>query len=636
MKLKNGIFAILLMIAMLALVPAVSAVDYSFWDSHFIDLPTAETPSAGVSPSGIQHVYSDSSPIIGPTMGAVCAAKGGTVVTYWGSEIRGIDQTGGYGHYRSYIYSLTSAQDPAAYYVMYPAAGTNSLFRKGQNNGSTSNWAYVDGAAFQDFIKCRINSTDTIVRSGPTYVYHAGSSPIDYNYPNLTIKIFSTSTGITIPRVDVSVQVNPDLVLSGKTDLNGEVFFGMVGSNSLNSNKTITVSKVGYNTSVTFVNLTEDKYVSVHLSDAAWDTSGTKAVVYLDIIDESTSAAISGATIGIKNTTNEINPWYYNTYSDSTIAFTTDGTNDLAVGQVVEFAGYKSGSYSAGHTDPVSILAPVTRTSLKLTKSDVVDPIDIVNGSYYWYPVTVVDSVSGNAISGSSLNYQVTDDLYWINKTSATGKFNITGKGMMGLFPLENGDTIMIEGNADGYIRGGFALGVDSDNTGTTQYVNLVPSDYAPNAGNFTAVFLAYDDDTTAALSGVSLELKKASFSTSKTTGTSGSATFKNLIGGDTYTLTAIKSGYTTLTKTITGGSGNVVSIDVPMSSESINPTWKPTTITTYGPGYNGSITSSELNEKGASGLNELMDLVITGKLWLLGLLLIVVFAVRKAFGVGK
>jgi len=570
---KRYFFAVLLVIAMLVLVPAVSAVDYSFWDSHFIVGPIASTPSAGVSPSGIQHVYSDSSPIIGPTMGAVCAAKGGTVLTYWGSEIRGIDQTGGNGHYMGYIYSLTSAQDPAAYYVMYPAAGKYSLFRVGQNNGSTSNWAYVDGAAFQDFIYCRINSTDTLVRSGPTYVYHAGSSPIDYNYPNLTIKIFSTSTGITIPRADVTVRVTSTSTLSGKTDLNGEITFGMVASTSENSNKTITASKVGYNTSVTSVNLTENTQISVYLDDAPWDTSGTKAVVYLDIIDESTSAAISGATIGIKNTTNEINPWYYNTYEDSTIAFTTDGTNDLAVGQVVEFAGYKSGSYSAGHTDPVSILAPVTRTSLKLTKSDIVDPLDITNGSFFWYPVTIVDSVTGNAISGSSLNYQVTDDLYWINKTSATGKFNMTGKGMMGLFPFENGDTITIEGNASGYIRGGFALGVDSHNSGVTQFVSLVPSSYQATTGEWTAVLLAYDDDSTAALSGVSIQLKNATSRWSKTTTSSGSATFTGLISDDSYTLTASKSGYTTATKTITGWSTGIVSVDVPMSKLSTNPT---------------------------------------------------------------
>lgn len=399
-------------------------------------------------------------------------------------------------------------------------------------------------------------------------------SPINYGDLNLTVKVKSLTSGIDIPRADVEVWLTPDGDSRGygKTDLNGDATFALIPSTSATSLKNVTVSKVGYNSSSTIVDLTENTEITIHLQDAAWDTSGTKAVVYLDIVDETTNAAISGATIGIKNTTNEINPWYYNTYPGSTIAFSTDGTNDLAVGQTVEFAGYKSGFYSAGHTDPISILAPVSHASLSLSKSDMIDPLDIANGSYYWYPVTVVDSTTGNAISDSALNYQVTDDLYWVNKTSATGKFNMTGKGPMGVIRFENGDTIMIEGYADGYIRGGYALGVDSDNSGVTQFVSLVPSSYQAVSGEWTAVLLAYDDDSTAALSGVSIQLKNATSRFSKSTTSSGSATFTNLISGESYTMTASKSGYTTMTKTITGWSAGIVSIDVPLSKTSVNP----------------------------------------------------------------
>lgn len=537
---KRYFFAVMLVIAVLALVPAVSAV-YSTPPTESEVRSQWSGYQTWLSKAVFQgYAYTDTLVPVGTPAEKIA----------WCAKLNR---------------SLTSQQGNATLHV----SGTGYI--SGLENRLTPRYGGTNYAVYFDY-----NPECSSTPYGHYWwIGYSSKAPISYNLPNLTITAKSASSGMTIPRAEVTVVLtsSPYHDIRGNTDLNGEIIFSKLESTSENSNKTITVSKVGYNTSVSYVNLTENTEISVYLDDAAWDTSGTKAVVYLDIIDESTSAAISGATIGIKNTTNEINPWYYNTYSDSTIAFTTDGTNDLSVGQTIEFAGYKSGSYAAGHTDPISILAPVTRTSLKLTKSDVVDPLDIVNGSFYWYPVTVVDSVSGNAISGSSLNYQVTDDLYWINKTSATGKFNMTGKGMMGLFPFENGDTIVLEGNASGYIRGGFALGVDSDNSGVTQFVSLVPSSYQATTGEWTAVLLAYDDDSTAALSGVSIQLKNATSRWSKTTTSSGSATFTGLISDDSYTLTASKSGYTTATKTITGWSTGIVSVDVPMSKLSTNPT---------------------------------------------------------------
>jgi hypothetical protein len=607
MKLNNGIFAILLMIAVLALVPAVSAYSTPATQEEVL-VGWVGDPS--VLPNGVFNGYAYTDTIIPKKTYenalASCNSRG-----------LGLD------------------------FISTPIWSTIDGLTTTHWTGDTINGGMTNAIYFDYWGRC----TDHKKYDVNWWIGYNTASPV-FHYHNFTVTVRSTSSGITIPRANVALTYNNSAfgdfaTQEVKTDIIGDAHFDMVGT--LNTSTVyITAAKVGYNTSsISYTPGSSDevKAFDIYLDDAPWDTSSTKAIVYLDIIDEDTSAAISGATIGIKNTTNEVNPWYYNTYEDSTIAFSTDGTNDLSVGQTVEFAGYKSGSYSAGHTEPISILAPVSHASLSLSKSDIVDPLDIVNGSYYWYPATVVDSVTGNAISGSDLNYQVTDDLYWQNKTSATGKFNMTGKGPTGVIPFESGDTIMIEGYASGYARGGFALGVDSDNTGTTQYVNLVPSDYTPGAGNFTAVFLAYDDDTTAALSGVSLALKKASFSTSKTTGTSGSATFKNLIGGDSYTLTAAKSGYTTLTKTITGGSGNVVSIDVPMSSVSVNPGGSSSDPSSVSTSTTMDKNASAMNEKGAAGLSSLIDtlMAISGVI-IVGLLLIfgskVVRAIRDALGI--
>jgi hypothetical protein len=93
-------------------------------------------------------------------------------------------------------------------------------------------------------------------------------------------------------------------------------------------------------------------------------------------------------------------------------------------------------------------------------------------------------------------------------------------------------------------------------------------------------------------LSGVSIQLKNATSRFSKSTTSSGSATFTNLISGESYTMTASKSGYTTMTKTITGWSAGIVSIDVPLSKTSVNPS--VTTTVTPLPGETSAPASDD------------------------------------------
>ncbi len=400
-----------------------------------------------------------------------------------------------------------------------------------------------------------------------------------FYYPNVTIDVFSTTTGMSVPRAAVNLSgfdQNGAWTDHSYTDIYGTYTLNLVAGFIDNAPANATISKVGYNTTTINFNVTSnaDINLDVFLNDSVWNQSGSNAIVYLDVAEEANnSTPIFGATIGIKNTTSDVSPWWYSTYPDSTILFTTiDGTINLSLGQTIEFAGYKTGNYSAGHTDPITLTSPVSRITLLLTKSDVI-PVNTINGSPY-YPVTIMDAVTGNAISGSWLNVDGSLDFTgWYNRSSATGKFNITGKGTSGLVPLFAGDVLTLEGNATGYVNNGFALLVANSTSGVLQTINLLPIGDAPISGEFTAIVNVYASGSTAAISGASVNVQKGNYSVTKSTLSSGVATFKNLTSGDSYSLTVSKSGYTTVTKTFTGGSGNVISLDIPMTSVSVNPT---------------------------------------------------------------
>jgi PKD repeat protein len=330
--------------------------------------------------------------------------------------------------------------------------------------------------------------------------------------------------------------------------------------------------------------------------------------------------------------TNQTIPGVSFSYSKGGLSESKNNINGTILLSSIESNAISTGSYtiSTSATNYTAVNTSIDYSTpgdefiIYLSHSGVTSPA----GSYF-YPVTVTDATTGNTIADSWLTSGI--DTYY-SRPSATGKFNVTGKGALGATALEEGDQLTLAGNATGYEDNYFAIIVSDENNGITQFLNLAPSSAAPASGEFTALVSVYDDDTTAALSGVSLALKKGSNSTSKTTGASGSAVFKNLTAGDSYSITAIKTGYTPVTKSVTGGSGAIVNVDIPMSSVGVNPTVTPTATTTGGIG-GGSVSSDDLNAQGASGLSEFMNLVINGKLWLLGLLLIMVFAVRKAFG---
>jgi hypothetical protein len=245
--------------------------------------------------------------------------------------------------------------------------------------------------------------------------------------------------------------------------------------------------------------------------------------------------------------------------------------------------GYISNATSVSYSTPGTVFKIV----LSALNAD--------SGNYL--PVNVVDATTSANVANSDLNVGDLNDKWW-NRTSATGKFNVTGHGPGGLTPLNSGDTLILEGQAPGYTTNGYAIAVDSKSIGVTQYVALAPSSITPKSGEFTLMANAYDDDTTTQLSGVVISLKGGnSTAITKSTNTAGVAVFTNLTAGNTYTATASKSGYSTISKTVTGGSAAIVSLDIPMSSSSVNPTATATTSV----GKTSTVTAKATGVEGAA-----------------------------------
>ena len=210
--------------------------------------------------------------------------------------------------------------------------------------------------------------------------------------------------------------------------------------------------------------------------------------------------------------------------------------------------------------------------SITLTSSQNIPTTNTVN-------FTVIDASTSASIAGSNLSVLQTRSASglisgapWWNQTSATGKFSVSGLGTGGLQSLLFGDQIYAEGSAEGYVSNSLNLYIGSETIGSTQYIPLTLNEYAPGVGYFTVIYSAYDSTTSNAMSGVSVKQYCSGLTKVGTTNSAGIfSTYNNSVGTCSYT--ASKSGYTTITKSFTGTSQQILNIEIPMSASSINPT---------------------------------------------------------------
>lgn len=567
-----------------------------------------------------QGIYGDSNWYSTPS------GSGGWGVVYWFDNDGYIDPLGNaIPAYNGYATSPVYPDNFGVFdYGLITASGATSSISlpvgiagystwKGCNHwhsGSPSSLQVHDGTNFENETVYYYSLLDSVYVSGNVSLLF---------YPNVTVTILSNSTGMTIPRVNVRLHNTGSSYIEDQTGLDGQVRFEMV---PLYSSDTayISADKAGYqNANVTpswDITQPEISY-TVYMDDSIWNSTET-AVVYVDVASSKTGDAISGATVGIQNVTAGVDAWRYSTYPGPVIEFTTTGVYpsevNLSTGQKINIAGYKTGLFTANNTGEFTISQAVSHINL------ILDPVEGNTSAAYYYPVTIVDATNGVTIANSTL---CVDSSYygtqWHNTTSATGKFNITGKGSSGTTPLVNGDDLTLIGQAENYHQNGFGLNVDDGSNKVTQVISLAPDSVIPKSGEFTAVFSVYDEDTTVGLTGAKVLVSASNYSQTHTTVTGGGTVFKNMTATMKYTAKISKSGYTETSKTFTGSSGEIVSIDIPLSSTVINPTPTVTvTVTstgTYGPESSDDDLASWMRSKATSLLDFFYLFIIVGGL---------------------
>lgn len=471
----------------------------------------------------------------------------------------------------------------------------------------------ADGNQYQD---------PSSVHNG-TRVYAPGYVPPVY--ANFTFIAISNTTGERVPRADVKFDYNPTTEVAWKTDLNGQVTFPHIFTGGMDPHQMfVIVSKAGYNTtnysftpSFTEVNPIYNIYLGDYISPG-----GAPATIYVDIAKASDGTEITGATVGIENTTATINPWYYETIMGSTATFNKTGGSsgiNLSVGQTVVLSAYKSGEYAANNTGSYVIPSSISHVTLLL---------DLATGNEsttYDFPVTVTDAKTGYALTNSWLNSSLALTPAWFNRTSATGKFNVTGSGVTGVAPIVAGDQLLLCGWKTGYQERILSLVVSSSNNGVTQFIPLVKLTDVPISGEFAAVVSVSDEDTGAAISTATVTAKENKNTTMKLSGSTGIAYFPNLTSGVEYTFTASKSGYTTAQTSFTGSSHEVSHVDMPLSPDSVNPTGTVTPT----PTKTGNYTSGELNDEAGVGILGMLHTLFD--LWPLAVVLILLAAIKAA-----
>jgi hypothetical protein len=552
---KGKIFPILAILVLLLILP-VSAFTYRDIGSTFVYRGDNLTNS-----------------ITYPQQAAWCIAHG------YGSNTGSAADAGTSGNGTSGIFAKDGG-DPTFWPAIWPVNGLapGSSYTQETTSGNTidnPNTWNKNGTVLALYLVCQYGGG----LNGGHYFEYTNSTHINTTspvYANFTVTVISNTTGETIPRASVSLHSAPGVTNVQSTDLYGQTAFPPIFTGGMDpAPMYFNVSKAGYNdTSLLFFpsHTAVDQAFTIYMGDLISGGGGV-AQVYVDIADlDDPETGISGAAVGIENTTATINQWYYITATTPTAQFnTTYGGINLSVGQPVIFSAYKEGVYTANNSGTYVIPHTVSHTTLYLKKVS-----GNATATYQW-PVSIVDATTGYTIADSYLNSSLTSGSIWYNRSSPTGKFNVTGTGATGTFPISIGDQITLVGTKDGYQYNWFSLIMSANNNGVTQYINLMPSSALPLNTEFAALVSVYEAGTTKALAGARVAITPGIQNT--TTNSVGAAAFQNLTALKTYTATVSKSGYSTTTKTFTGTNQSFTTVDISLSPSSLNPTFAPTTV---------------------------------------------------------
>lgn len=260
-----------------------------------------------------------------------------------------------------------------------------------------------------------------------------------------------------------------------------------------------------------------------------------------------------------------------------------------------------------------------------LTKENVIDvqEFSIPSNDTIIVNLDVKNAITGALIQNAAVGIRNTTSGEWRNSTAPTGLVYFDSTGAAFNEPLSINQTITLAASKPGYTPWSKTFAIPYHNY--REYAYLMPDTVINETGKFTLIVTVTSQKNGIPISAAAVTLSDGQM---RNTNSAGAANFYNVTAGN-VTITASSSGYQTSEETITGVAGEtrLTTISLVLNGETPVPTMIAPTATTTG----GNITASSLNEKGASGLDQVIDIILS--VWPLIFVLVLMRFLRDSLG---
>jgi len=228
--------------------------------------------------------------------------------------------------------------------------------------------------------------------------------------------------------------------------------------------------------------------------------------------------------------------------------------------------------------------------------------------------VNIVSASTSYLIQGA--NFGIYDPIHdvWNNATTNNGLGYFDATGEDNEYPLCIGENVTIAAWADGYRYNSRQIIIDDQES--EFWLNLLPTESLPTAGNYTIVFTVLSNINQHPLKDVTITIGLGAI---KLTNDAGTATFLDVPIGANRNFQFTKTGYQSSALSVNGGDSEVIMKVVELVPVGVTATPTPTFV--VNPGISNQ--SQDLNAKGQTFLVQWADMAIgTGSLVFLLLIL--------------
>lgn len=257
-------------------------------------------------------------------------------------------------------------------------------------------------------------------------------------------------------------------------------------------------------------------------------------------------------------------------------------------------------------------------------------PVNQTNTTGLIVNLDVKDATTGALIQNTGVGIRNTTSNIWRNSTAPTGLVYYDSTGLNHEFPLSKNQEITLAAWDTNYRPDSITFAIPYDNYRAV--LNLVPNSLvlANGTGNVVVTVVRNKDGTP--ISGASIALETGQMGPSNS---AGALTFSNISAGShTVTVSTPTYAYSTASQsfTLSAGETKMVLVQLVLTGETPVPVYVSPVQTSIpgGSGSSGGATDSgALNSKGASGLANMMDMIIN--CWPLVFIIGFIYFMRKS-----